>query len=56
MAEVRTLSAEYQNWLDRLPSNFADGQRAAEIEEVIAQLDDACAILEAIEAPAVGRT
>lgn len=56
VAEVRTLSAEYQNWLDRLPSNFADGQRAAEIEEVIAQLDEACAILEAIDPPAVGRT
>ena len=56
VAEVRSLSAEYQNWLDRLPPNLADGRRAAEIEEVVAQLDEACAILEAIDPPAVGRT
>lgn len=56
LAEVRQLSSEYQGWLDRLPSNLAEGQVAAQLEEVVAQLDEACAILEAINPPAVGRS
>ncbi len=54
-AEARKLAAEYQNWLDRLPTNLQAGQVAAHLEDVVAQLDEACAILEAIEPPTVGR-
>lgn len=55
LADVRTLAAEYQSWRDRLPPNLAEGQTAAQIEEVIAQLEEAAEILEAIDPPTVGR-
>jgi len=54
-ADVRGLSAEYQNWRDRLPENLAEGETAARLEDVIAQLDDLAATLEAIDPPTVGR-
>lgn len=55
LAEVRQLSTEYQGWLDRLPPNLAAGLIAAQLEDVVAQLDEACAILDAIDPPTVGR-
>lgn len=55
-AAARKLSAEYQNWLDRLPGNLKDREVAAHLEEVISQLDEVSSILEAIEPPTVGRS
>lgn len=54
-AEVRKLAAEYQNWLDHLPTNLAEGKTAADLEEVIAQLEEAAELLEDIDLPAVGK-
>jgi hypothetical protein len=54
LSETLRLSTEYQSWLDRLPPNLAGSRIAAQLEEVVAQLDEACAILEAIDPPTVG--
>lgn len=55
VAEVRKLGAEYQNWRDRLPRNLSEGETAARLEEVTAQLDEVADALEAIDPPAPGR-
>lgn len=53
-AEVMKLSAEYQAWLDRLPDNLANSSTAGQLQEVIEQLDEVHAILEAVSPPRVG--
>lgn len=53
-AELLKLSAEYQCWLDHLPDNLANGSTAGQLMEVIAQLDEAHAILDAVVPPRVG--
>jgi hypothetical protein len=52
---LQNLSEEYQAWLGSIPASLAAGSTAAEIEEVIAQLDEAHAVLEALELPRVGK-
>ena len=53
--DFRKLAAEYQNWLDSLPRNLAEGATAARLEEFIAQLDEVAEAIEGLEPPSVGR-
>ena len=53
--EARKLASEYQHWRDRLPANLAEGQTAAQRDEVLAQLDEVTSTLDAIDPPKVGR-
>ncbi len=55
IAEVQNLSSEYQNWLERLPENLAEGTTAAQLGQAIAQLDEVRALLEDLELPVVGK-
>jgi len=49
------LAAEYGAWLTAMPENLANGALAEELETAISQLDEAAAILEAIEPPRIRR-
>lgn len=39
-AELRSLAAEYQHWLDALPDNQADSEFAAQLQTMVEQLED----------------
>jgi hypothetical protein len=55
-AEVDALRGEYQRWLDRIPPNLAEGTAAMQLQEVVAQLEEVGALLDAVAPPAVGRS
>lgn len=46
---METLRDELQSWLDNMPENLQDGQKAAELQETIDALDDVISNLEDAE-------
>lgn len=52
---VRDLQDGYESWLDALPANLADSERAEQLQETIDHLTAALDELEAIDPPRVGR-
>lgn len=45
-SDIETLKEELENWLDNMPENLQDGQKASELQEAIDALDDIVSNLE----------
>lgn len=50
-ADLQTLQAEYQQWLEALPDALADGDLADRLADTIEQLEEASELIDAIELP-----
>lgn len=48
---VRDLQSEYEQWLERLPENLADGDLAQRLQETIEQFDTVADLLTDIKPP-----
>lgn len=52
---LRGLMTGYESWLDGLPANLSDSQKAGQLQETIEHLTTALDELEAIDPPRIGR-
>ena len=52
---LSSLLAEYEGWLESLPANLAESEKAEQLQDTIAHLQAALDELEAIDPPRVGR-
>lgn len=53
-AATRELAIEYQDWLEALPANLAEGEMADQLYQTIEQLEEIAEGLAAIEPPVIG--
>ena len=52
---LRELLTGYEGWLEALPANLAESERAGQLQETINHLAAALESVEAIDPPRVGR-
>ena len=55
VSTLRGLLAGYEGWLENLPANLAESEKAGQLQDTIAHLEAALDELEAIDPPRVGR-
>jgi hypothetical protein len=52
---LRDLADEYEAWRDSLPPNLSNGETAARLDTMIAELSEMAERLENMEPPSIGR-
>lgn len=53
-AATKELAVEYQEWLDAIPANLAEGDTGDQLSAAIEQLEEIADALAAIDPPVVG--